>query len=174
MNLPSVVGDEAARRNRFHALQVVFRARINPPCSGDDGDEAVIRMKMGAAVVMRQPLLEHYVEARLGRVTNQHRHFRTGRGVDGPLDVLGKLDRNRLGIELSSSCNSQRHEHEHYYRKADCPPYVYETKHCVPPGLFRQSLSVARVIRRAGTVKRRRFSYINAQRMIGRWSPQRL
>src|SRR6267142_2344150 len=129
MYLPSIVRDETARRNGFHALQIVFGARVNPPGSRYDGDEAVIRMKVGAAVVMRQPLLENHVKAWLGRVADQHRHFRTGCGVDSPLDFLGKLDRNRLEVELSGSRESERHEHEHHCCKTDCPPFVNKTKH---------------------------------------------
>ena len=61
MDLFSVMDDEASRRNRFGVFHIVFGTRIDPPRSRQHRDVTVVRMKMGATVVMREPLLKNDV-----------------------------------------------------------------------------------------------------------------
>ena len=81
------VDDEAAGRHRLHPVRIVLGPSIHPPRAGEDGDVAIVGMKVRAAVVMRKPFLEHHVEAGLGRITDQDRLPGT-RGILLPLDLV--------------------------------------------------------------------------------------
>jgi len=63
----------AARRNRFQIIRVVIAAGADPPSTGNHGDEAVVRMRMRLAVVMRFPFVQHHIKPRFGRVADQYR-----------------------------------------------------------------------------------------------------
>src|SRR5215468_1821693 len=58
---------EASRGHGNRALGVVFATGAYPPCSGEDGDEAVVGMKVRVAHAVGRPFYQHNVGSRLAR-----------------------------------------------------------------------------------------------------------
>src|SRR4029078_2439912 len=106
MDLFGIMDYEASCWNRLHSVQVVLRARVHPPGSGQYRDVAVVWMKMGPTVVVRQPLLENNIETRFRRSADQRRHFGSG-PLFAPLDILRQLDVDCFWIELRRLCRAE-------------------------------------------------------------------
>src|SRR6266566_4507222 len=71
VNLLPIMCDNGAWWQRDRAVRIVFRAGAYPPGSGNDGDVAVVGMKMRMAHVMRGPSGQDDVHTGLRRVTGQ-------------------------------------------------------------------------------------------------------
>src|SRR5665213_868685 len=73
MNLFANVPHITSWRDRHGAIGIELRSSAHPPRSGNYGDEPVIRMKMRMAHVMRVPLHQLHINARLFGIAGQNR-----------------------------------------------------------------------------------------------------
>ena len=98
----------AAGRDGSGAVGIVLGAGANIPGARDHGDKAIVGMEVGMAHVVRMPLGQHNVEARLGGIAGDYR-LAGAAGVIGPVDLVGQgesedLRVGRGGVDRNESC----------------------------------------------------------------------
>src|SRR5262245_18046252 len=109
MDLASIVNNVAARWNRLHSSRIIIRSGVNPPSALEDRNVTIVRMKVWTAVLVRQPLGQDDVEARLGRIARQNSRLRSSR-AGNPLDFFWKRNFDRLWIKIGGLYRSKGDE----------------------------------------------------------------